>query len=168
LGKEEKLMRITIDVDISCGPQEVFPWIARPEKALVWQRGVINGEILRETPEKIGTTFREVMEEDGNRLEMSGVITGYIENELIAFHLESRMHKLDVSYSVAGDKYRSTVTADSTIHWKFPMNMISFVIGRKIKAGILRQTRSEFTELKRLCETERAELENRLPDMGAS
>ena len=46
---------------------------------MLWQKGVKEGKILVETPEKIGTTFKEVMEEDGNSLEMFGVITGYIQ-----------------------------------------------------------------------------------------
>lgn len=147
-------MRILFAVDILCGPDKVFPWIAEPEKAMLWQKGVKKGEIIKETPEKIGTTFIEEMGENGNSIEMFGVITGYVQNKLIAFHLDSKIHKLDVSYSIDGNDYKSTVTVESTIYWKFPMNLLSIIIGRKIKEGILKQTELEFGELKRLCETE--------------
>jgi len=43
------------------------------------------------------------MEENGNSIEMFGVITGYVENKLMSFHLESKIHKLDVSYSIEGN-----------------------------------------------------------------
>ena len=154
-------MKIALAVDISCKPEEVFPWIAEPDKAMRWQKGVKGGEILKETPEKIGTTFREEMEENGNSLVMCGEITNYVPNKLISFHLESKIHRVDVSYSIVGSDNRSTLTAESTIHWKFPMSIISLIIGRKMREGILRQTESEFAELKRLCETQQANSEQR-------
>jgi hypothetical protein len=146
-------MEITLAVDIFCIPEAVFPWIAEPDKAMRWQKGVKGGEILKETPEKVGTTFTEEMEENGNSIVMYGEITDYIQDKVISFHLESKIHSVDVSYSIAWKGNRSTFTMGSTIHWKFPMNVISFVIGRKIRGGILRQTESELAELKRLCET---------------
>ena len=145
-------MKISYAVEIACGPKEVFPWLAEPKKAMLWQKGVKGGEILKETPERVGTTFREVMEEDGNSIEMAGEITGFIQDKLIAFHLESKIHRVDVGYSVEGREKASTIKVESTVHWKFPMSIISIFIGRKIREGILRQTQSEFAELKRLCE----------------
>ena len=146
-------MEIALAVDIFCKPEEVFPWIAEPDKAMRWQKDVKGGEILKETSEKVGTTFREEMEENGNSIVMYGEITNYVQNELIAFHLESKIHRVDVSYSIEGNNDKSILTMESTIHWKFPMNVMSLVIGRKIREGILRQTESELAELKRLCET---------------
>jgi hypothetical protein len=51
-------MKITLSVDIACQPEELFPWIAEPEKAMLWQKGIKGGEILHEKPEKVGTTYR--------------------------------------------------------------------------------------------------------------
>jgi len=146
-------MEIALAVDIFCKPEEVFPWIAEPDKAMRWQKGVKGGEILKETPEKIGTTFKEEMADNGNSIVMYGEITNYIQDKLISFHLESKIHKVDVSYSIIWNNNRSIFSMESVIHWKFPMNVISLVIGRKIRGGILRQTESELAELKRLCET---------------
>jgi len=145
-------MKIKLSIDIFRGPEEVFLWIAEPVKAMQWQKGVKEGEIINETPEKIGTTFKEEMEENGNRLEMIGEIRDYVQNKLMSFHLESKMHTVDVSYSIEGNDNKSTLTVESTIHWKFPMNIINLIMGHKIKKGILQQTESEFVELKRLCE----------------
>jgi hypothetical protein len=151
-------MIITISVEISCEPNEVFPWIADPKKAILWQKGVKEGQIIIDTPGKIGTTFKEVMEEGGNSLEMVGVITGYIQDKSIAFHLKSKIHELDVNYSIEGDNNKSTITVESTIKWKFPMNIMSIVIGRKIKQNILKQTEEEFAVLVKLCEAEHASI----------
>ena len=117
-----------------------------------WQKGVKDGVIIKETKEMIGTTFKEEMEENGKSLEMNGVISDYKKNKLIAFHLESKIHNVDVIYSIDGDENKSILKAESTIKWKFPMNIICLLIGNKIKKGILKQTECEFKELKKICE----------------
>jgi uncharacterized protein YndB with AHSA1/START domain len=146
-------MRITVAIDIFCKPEEVFSWIADPNKAMRWQKGVKGGHILRETPVKVGTTFREEMEENGKRLVMTGQITDYIQNQSISFHLDSRIHKVDVTYSIEDNGNGSTFTGESNVFWKFPISLVSLIIGGRIRKDILRQTEAEFAELKRLCET---------------
>ena len=92
------------------------------------------------------------MEESGRSLQMRGVITGYLKDKMISFQLESKIHAVEVSYSVAGEPGKSVARMQSTIHWKFPMTIMSIIFGRKMKSGIVQQTQSEFAELKRLCE----------------
>ena len=147
-------MRINFAVEVPGEPEKVFLWIDNPEKAMLWQKGVKKAEIIKDMPERIGTTFVEEMDDGGNSLIMRGIITGYARNQMITFHLESRIHKLDVCYSVRAENGRSVITAESDIHWKFPMNIVSIVLGRKMQESILKQTELEFAELKRLCDEE--------------
>lgn len=147
-------MKITLEIDISCRPDEVFSWINDPDKAMRWQKGVKSGEILKETSEKIGTRFKEVLEENGKSLEMLGEITDYIPDKLISFHLESKIHRVDVHYAVAGELNKSKVTIDLVLQWKFPMNIIGLILGHKLKGNILKQSKSELEQLKILCETD--------------
>ena len=122
------MVKISAAIDITCRPEEVFTWIDDPGKAMLWQKGVKGGEIIKETPGKIGTTFKETMEEDDKSMEMEGKITNYISDELISFQLESKIHRVQVNYSIKGETVRSIVKIDSMIHWKFSMNIISFFI----------------------------------------
>ena len=46
----------------------------------------------------MGTTFREVVQDENGSLEMQGVITGFEAEKSIAFHLESRLNVVDVEY----------------------------------------------------------------------
>lgn len=147
-------MKITTAINISSKPKEVFSWIDNPDKAMHWQKGVKRGEIIKETKEKIGTTFKEELEENGRILLMYGEIIDYVPDKLILFKLESSIHRVYVKYSVFGNDNKSTVSVYSTIRWKFPMNIISLIIGKKIKIKILRQIKCELSELKKLCETE--------------
>lgn len=153
-------MKLNLATEVSGKPDEVFPWIDNPDKAMLWQKGVKKGEILVETPEKIGTTFIEEMEEGRNSLVMHGVITGYVKNQMITFQLESKIHRLAVCYSITAEGGRSLISVESNIHWKFPMNIMSLVLGRKMKESILKQTELEFAELKRLVAQEKSKKES--------
>ena len=147
-------MRITYENEILKPPEIVFPWIAEPEKAMKWQKNVKGGEIIINKPEIIGTTFKEVIEEDGNSLEMYGIITKYIKNKIIGFHLESKIHEFDVSYSVEEINMATKISIEAIIKWKFPMNIISLFIGKKMEKGLIKQLESEILDLKRICETD--------------
>ena len=147
-------MKIVCENTIGKPPETVFPWIANPEKAMQWQKNVKGGEIIVDKPEKVGTTFKETIEEDGKSLEMFGTITNYIENEIIAFHLESKIHIVDVSYVLKEEDSSTRLTIDTTIKCKFPMNVMSLFMGKKMREGIKNQLESEIFELKKLCETE--------------
>jgi len=146
-------MRITYENVILKPPEFVFPWIAESDKAMQWQKNVKGGEVIIDRPEVIGTTFKEEIEEGGNSLEMYGVITKFIRNQIIEFHLESKIHELDVSYSVEELNKTTKIIVDARINWKFPMNLLSIFIGNKMKKGIAEQMESEILELKRICET---------------
>jgi hypothetical protein len=145
-------MKMSISIPIHASPSSIFPWISEPEKAIHWQKGVKDSKVIQETPERIGTTFIEEIEENGKALVMYGEITNYIQNELMAFRLDSKIHKVNVQYSVNGNENISTVSVISSINWKFPMSIISFFIGQKIKAKIIQQTESELIALKQFCE----------------
>jgi hypothetical protein len=61
----ERRMKIKCEDEILLSPEKVFPWIAEPEKAMKWQKNVKGGKIIIDNPEVIGTTFEEILEEDG-------------------------------------------------------------------------------------------------------
>ncbi|MEJ2552345.1 MAG: SRPBCC family protein [Anaerolineales bacterium] len=147
-------MNIEHGVEISKPPELVFPWISDPDKAMQWQKNVKGGEILVETPDKIGTTFKETIEEDGNELEMHGSITEYVEGKLIGFHIESRIHTFVVRYLVKEIEGGSEVSTEINIRWKFPMNVMSLFIGKKMEATLLEGIETEFRALKQICEME--------------
>jgi hypothetical protein len=147
-------MRVFCSDQISKPPEVVFPWIADPEKAMQWQTNVKGGDILIDRPEVVGTTFTEVIEEDGRSLEMRGEITTYRKNQVIGFHLQSKIHEFDISYTVEETEQATRLSIEAIIKWKFPMNLIARFAGKRIEAGIQDQLASEVLELKRLCEGE--------------
>ncbi len=146
-------MRITYEHEIAKPPETVFPWIAEPEKAMKWQKNVKGSEIIVNKPEIVGTTFKEIIEEDGKSLEMHGMITKYSRNKTIGFHLKSKIHDFDVSYSVEEINNSTRLSIEAFIHWKFPMNIMRLFLGKRMKAGLIEQLESEVLDLKQICET---------------
>lgn len=147
-------MKIIFEDEISVSPEKLFPWIADPEKAMKWQKNVKGGELLISNPGIVGTTFKEVIEEDGNRIEMFGTITKYEKNRLIGFHIGSRIHEFDVKYDLEDKGNVSRFTIETDIRWKFPMNIICLFIGKRIQKKLRRQLETEAQDLKTYVLTE--------------
>ena len=145
-------MRITSSIDIRNTPEVVFGWLENPEKAMEWMTSVSEGEILHETPDRVGTTFREVVEDESGSIEMHGFISGFEADKSIAFHLESRVNIVDVEYSVEKIDEETRLIYRANIKWKFPVNIISIFMGNKMRQGILAQLQDELSKLKELCE----------------
>lgn len=145
-------MKISATIDIKSTPQVVFGWLENPDKAREWMASVSEGEILRETPERVGTTFREVVADEGGSIEMYGLITGFEPDRSIAFHLESKVNVVDVEYEIVEKDEGVHLKYHADIRWKFPMNVISLFIGQKIRQNIMNQLSGELNQLKELCE----------------
>ena len=145
-------MKLSFSIDINSPPERVFGWVEHPEKALQWMTSVSGGEILHETPEKVGTTFREFVEEDGQGLEMQGMITGYESGRSISFHLESRVNSVDVTYLVETIPNGTHLSQTANVRWKFPVNVVSLFMGSMMRQNISAQSQKEFEKLKELCE----------------
>jgi len=63
-------MKLSYTVNINSTTEKVFYWLKDPERAMMWQTSVSKTEILHETPDIIGTTAREIIEENGRSVEM--------------------------------------------------------------------------------------------------
>ena len=145
-------MQITSSIDIKSTPEVVFGWLENPEKAMEWMTSVSGGEIMHETPNRVGTTFREVVEDESGAIEMRGFISGFEADKSIAFHLESRVNIVDVEYRVEKINEGTRLDYDANIKWKFPVNIISIFMGNKMRQSILAQLQDELNKLKALCE----------------
>lgn len=142
-------MKLFYNIEIKAAPEQVFYWIEKPERAKQWVMNVSRSEFIKETPDRVGTTFREYVEEGGQGIEMVGVVTEFQPNRLFAVHLESESHTADVSFVLKGEKGKTLLTQNVELHFK---NELDETVYNTIKKGIMNQTRSEFAQLKRLCE----------------
>jgi hypothetical protein len=145
-------MKISISININSTQEIVFCWLENPEKAMKWMTSVTKGEIIYESPDIVGTTFRETVEDESGSIEMEGFISGYQPNKSISFHLSSRVNIVDVAYSIEEIPTGVLLTNLANVKWKFPVNIISLFIGKKMKENIIAQSNEELSKLKVLCE----------------
>lgn len=148
-------MHITFSKEFTSPIEAVFAWIGSPEQAVKWMKSVTRTEITHATPEVVGTRGIEYLEEGGEVLAMNVEVTAYDPPRGISFSLDSRVNQVEVRYQLeeVGERTRLNIITD--IRWKFPVNVMSMVMGGKMRKGILAQLDEETEALRGLCEGER-------------
>ena len=142
-------MEVVNKIEINATPEQIFYWLEEPERAKEWVTSVTRSEYIKKTPNKVGTTFREYVEEDGQGIEMQGVVTEFDPNKRYAVHLESESHSADVRFVLTKNAGSTQLTQDVELRFK---NELSDDVLDSIKKSIMSQTQSEFARLKKLCE----------------
>lgn len=147
-------MKIINTIDIQSTPEKVFYWIDDPDRAKEWMTSVTEGEILHETPERVGTTYREVIEENGRKTEMHGVVTGFSKDKMISFHAEGKYNSVDIIFVLEKKGDLTQLTQQADLNFKSFTRFIMLFMWPVIKKKIMTQSQMEFTKLKALCEQE--------------
>ena len=145
-------MKVVNSIQINATPERVFYWLEEPEHAMQWMTSVTGGEIVKETPNKVGTTFREYIEEEGRGIEMHGVVTEFVSNERFAVRLESRLNVVKVSFSLEEKGGTTKLVQDVDLQFKGMLRVFSVFLRASIKRKITSQAQREFSRLKELCE----------------
>jgi carbon monoxide dehydrogenase subunit G len=145
-------MKIVNRIDVRATPEAVFHWLEDPERAMQWMTSVTRSEIIKETPSRVGTTFREYIEEDGRGTEMHGVVTEFVSNERFAVHLEGDFNSVDVSFSLEEKAGVTQLTQNVQLSFKGMLKVLSAFLRVSIKKKIVNQAQKELAKLKELCE----------------
>ena len=145
-------MKVVNQVEINATAERVFYWLEEPERAKEWVTGVARSEFIKKTPDKIGTAFREYVEEGGQEIEMRGVVTEFQPNEVFAVHLESDAHTADVRFTLLEKAGVTQLTQNVDLDFK---NELGNDVLDTIKQSIETQAQLEFAKLKELCEQDK-------------
>lgn len=121
-------MKLVYTIDINSTPETVFSWLGTPERAMEWQSNISRTGILHETPNMIGTTFREIIEENGRGVEMRGVVTDYRENQVLAMHLGGKYNNVDVEYCLEEIEGCTRLTMSSNIRFRSFLKILSIIL----------------------------------------
>jgi uncharacterized protein YndB with AHSA1/START domain len=143
-------LKISNTIEIKATPGKVFYWLENPERAMKWQTNVTEYKIIKNMQNKVGTTFTEYIEENGRRTEMHGIVSEFVPNEKLAFHLEGDYNIVDINFTLTAKDKLTYLTQNAEIHFKGVLKMLSVLLKKKI----IKQTRKEFAVLKKLCERE--------------
>lgn len=144
-------MRIATGIDLDCTPGTAFAWVDDPERAARWQTNVRDSVVVRQTPGRVGTTFRETVEEGGRGTEVVGEITEYEPGSLIAFDLRSPYTTARVRYRVTPKGHGARLDVDGVVHFRSVMRLLEPVMGRAFTRRVRRQFDDELERLRSLC-----------------
>jgi len=112
-------MKTSMTTIINAPANIVFLWLEDNERLKQWVPNLIEDDPIIETPEKIGSTFRQTFLERGKKMEMTGEITAYTENERMRAFMTGDMFNLDVDYILkALTPEQTEVTQDTEIKMK--------------------------------------------------
>ena len=150
--RKETAVKVVNSIDINASPAEVFYWIEEPDRGKQWMTSVTRSEIINETPGKVGTTFREYVEDEGRGLEMHGVVTEFVPNERFAVHLESKVNTVNVTFSLEQTDRAARLVQHVDMHFKGVLKVLSLFLRASIRKKIVKQFRNDFSRLKALCE----------------
>jgi hypothetical protein len=145
-------MKVSYTIDIHSTLDKVWYWLGNPERAMVWQTNISKTEILQETPDVIGTTFRETITEGGSSVEMQGMVTGFIEGRLIAMHLSGKYNVVDVEWRLEELGAHTRLTQNSDIRFRSLLKVLSVLLRPVFKKKIMTQLQRECARLKEICE----------------
>jgi carbon monoxide dehydrogenase subunit G len=145
-------MKISNTIEIKSKPEKVFYWLEDPCRAMKWMTSVTRTEIIKETPNIIGTTFREYIEEDNRGTEMNGIVTDFISNKRLTFHLEGDCNTAKIDFNLEEKDGITQLTQNVELQFKGFLRILTIFLGTFLKKKIERQAQSEFVRLKELCE----------------
>lgn len=110
-----KETKYTSEVEVDNSINEVFAMFEDTETLKQWLPEVKSIEPINETPQKLGSTYKMIVENQGQEIEMIEKIIAYVPNEKMTFHFTSdgMIKTDDYNFSVQGGKTK--IVQNSTI-----------------------------------------------------
>lgn len=146
-------MKSTYSIDINASPDRVFYWLDEPQRVMQWVHGLVENEDLVVTDNRVGSTFRQVYDENGREMEMTGRVTHYQAPHGLAVDIQGKAFDLTVDYELTEiGKSKTRLVQKSKISFKGLMKVMSWFMGFAIRRGQARAAGKDFNKLKLLCE----------------
>jgi hypothetical protein len=145
-------MKLNLSIELKAAPEKVWYWLGNPDRAMMWQTNVTKSELIEETPDMIGTTFRETIEENGGSTEMEGIVTDYRENQVLAMHLSGKYNVVDAEWRLEDSGAHTLLSACFDIRFRSFLRILSIIIRPVFKKKLITQLHGELARLKELCE----------------
>jgi len=138
-------------VTIECPIEDVFQ--VTTQRVVEWSTIVVEDEVIEETPDVVGTTFRTVTIDRGQRMEFEGVVTKNDPPTLHTVQLTGKQFVIEAEYTFERISHKATVvTQRSTVAGKGLFKLILLLTGWMMRSSSCKATQKELDNLKQLCE----------------
>ena len=140
----------TVEVDRL--PSDVFPYLAASDQRLRWMDKLVASEQLTDGAPGLGTRFRDVFEDHGQRVELDAEIVDWQADERLVIRLHSRVVDATSTQRLEKRNGRTRLTATLESRYKsFATRLAAGAITRHAQA----QLEKDLEALKRLVESEK-------------
>ena len=145
-------MESEMSVEIERPIEEVFDFTVN--HTAEWSIIVVEDEAANETPEGVGSTFRVVTEDRGQRMEFDGVVTRHEPPIAHTVFMEGKQFNIEAEYRFEDLGGRTRVTQRSTVNGKGFVKVMFLLFGWLMKKSSCNALERELLNLKRLLETQ--------------
>ena len=149
-------MRTEFSVEIDRPIDEVFEFTI--EHVAEWSSTVVEDEVIDEKPDYVGTTFRCLTMERGQRMEFLGTVTRHEPPRVSTAYLVGPSFDIDVEYTFEEISGGTRVTQRSSIKGKGITKMVLFLMGWLMKKSACKAVAAELDNLKRILEERAGEV----------
>lgn len=117
-----------------------------------WSLTVVSDEVINETPDRVGTTFRCVTQGHGRQMVFEGTVTRWEPPSLSAIHLIGEAFDIEAAYFFEPTSDGTRVTQKSVISPKGFTKVIFFLFSWAMGKASCNEAQKELDNLKRLLE----------------
>ena len=117
-----------------------------------WSLTVVEDEVIHETPDRVGTTFRCVTQSHGKQMVFQGTVTRWEPPALSAIHLIGDTFDIEAMYLFESTPEGTRVTQQSVISPRGFTKVIFFLFGWMMGKATCNEVQKELDNLKRLLE----------------
>ena len=143
-------MRTEASIEIDRPIQEVFDYTN--DHVAEWSITVVEDEVLDSTPDRVGTRFRTVTQNQGRRMDFEGVVTHYEPPHASAVELRGNAFDIDVAYLFEDLGGRTKVTQVSHVRGKGFFKLLLLLFGWLGRTASCQAAQNELQNLKFLLE----------------
>ena len=138
-------------VEIAAAPGDVFPWLADPERRLRWMGALVESESLTEGPPELGSRYRDVFEDHGQRIELEAELVEVEPGERLTARLVSRGFESTSSQRLEADGAGTRLTA--AVETRYTM-LAARLLAPLVTRHAQKQLEADLARLKELVEAE--------------
>lgn len=147
-------MHSSASVEIDRPIDEVFEYTL--ENVPEWSITVVEDEVIEQTPDRVGTTFRCVTEDHGKKMVFQGLVTRHDPPTFSACQLIGDMFDIDLEYEFEDLSGRTRVTQWSNVKPKGFLKVIFALFGWAMKKSGCKAADNELNSLKSILESRNA------------
>lgn len=143
-------MKQQITVEIDRPIEEVFTYTI--DHVAEWSSIVVEDTMIEEKPGRVGSTFLNITEDHGRRMEFQGTVTRHEPPNISACHLAGDSFDIDVEYVFADLGGRTRLTQHSDVTPKGLLRVFFFLFGWMMHKSGCKAAENELLNLKRVLE----------------